>query len=53
MRKKYSVEIANAITQFLTEEDWHYRFDEEDGTYKMGLGLEGDLNHVDIYPCVR
>lgn len=49
MCKKYSAEIANAITQFLTEDDWHYRFDEGDGTYRMGLRLEGDLDHVDIH----
>lgn len=51
MNRKYSVEIANAITQFLTEDDWYYRFDEEDGTYRMELGLDGDLDHVDI--CIR
>lgn len=49
MHKKYSVEITNAITQFLTEDDWHYRFDEEGGTYRMRLGLDGDLDHIYIY----
>lgn len=49
MEKKYSVEIANAITKFLREDDWHYRFDAEEGTYRMGLGLKGDLDHVDIH----
>lgn len=48
MEKKYSVEITNAITCFLKEDDWHYRFDAEDGTYRMGLGLKGELDHVDI-----
>lgn len=49
VEKKYSVEIANAITKFLKEDDWHYRFDAEDGTYRMGLGLKGDLDHVNIH----
>lgn len=49
MSRKYSTEIANAITQFLVEDEWHYRFNEEDATYRMKLGLESDLDHVDIY----
>lgn len=49
MSKAYCVEIANAITQFLDEDNWHYQFDAEDGIYRMGLELDGDLDHVDFY----
>lgn len=49
MDKTYSVSIANAITKFLEEDGWHYQFDEEDGTYRMTLGLDCDLATVLIY----
>ena len=48
-KRPYSKSIASAIRSFLTEDDWHFRFDEEDATYRMKLGLESDLDHVDIY----
>ena len=51
MERKYSTKIADAITKFLKEDNWHYQFDEKDGTVKMGLRLEGELDHVDI--CIH
>ena len=33
----YSNEIANVVKQFLTDDDWHYSFDEERGIFDFGL----------------
>lgn len=33
----YSIEIANIIKQFLTEDSWNFSFDEEHGIFKFGL----------------
>jgi hypothetical protein len=35
----YSEEIADAIADYLTEDDWNFSFDEERGAFKFGLKL--------------
>ena len=42
----YSKAIANAISAFLREDDWHFEFDEEKGVFKFGLSLKTRLKKV-------
>ncbi len=39
MADGYSYEIAERISEFLTSDDWHFRFDEEKGVFQFGLTL--------------
>ena len=39
----YSNEIANVVKQFLTDDDWHYSFDEERGIFDFGLRVRTRL----------
>lgn len=41
--RAYSMNIANAVTEFLNEDDWHFSFDENRGIFRFGLGLKGKL----------
>jgi hypothetical protein len=49
----YSQEIAEAVTSFLTDDDWHYAFDEEQGVLKFGLGLKGKLKKINYIVHLR
>ena len=40
--KTYSKDIADAINRFLTEDDWHFLFDEQRGMFKFGLSLKAE-----------
>ena len=44
--RTYSIEIANAVMDFLKEDDWHFSFDENRGFFKFGLGLKGKLKRI-------
>ncbi len=44
---KYSMAIAEGIQNYLVEDDWRFKFDEENGIFKFGLSLKGKLNKVD------
>lgn len=43
---KYSTSIAQAITTFLTEDDWHFTFDEKRGVFKFGLSISGKIKNI-------
>lgn len=47
MAKEYSREIANAVNQFLVDDDWKFSFDEERGLFKFGISLKSKLKSVD------
>lgn len=49
----YSSEIAQAIQQFLTEDGWHFTFDEEKGRFKFNLKLDTKLQGLNYYVFVR
>ena len=38
MSKEYCREIADAINQYLIDEEWNFSFDEEDGVFKFNVG---------------
>ena len=49
MAKEYSQAIANAIHAFLTEDDWHFAFDEEKGIFKFNLTLKSKIRKVEYF----
>ena len=42
----YSNEIANVVKQFLTDDDWHYSFDEERGIFDFGLRVRSKIQKI-------
>lgn len=46
MEKKYSVEIVNAVKEFLVNDAWHFSFDEERGLFHFGLSLKSKLKKI-------
>lgn len=50
---KYSTKIADAIQEFLHDDDWHYTFREEKGTFHFSLSTHSRLNTVDYFIAVR
>ena len=44
--RTYSKSIADAINSFLTEDDWHFSFDDQRGLFKFGLNLKGRIKNV-------
>lgn len=44
--RNYSMNIANAVCDFLNEDDWHFSFDQERGIFKFGLQLKGKLKKI-------
>ena len=44
--RTYSKSIANVINNFLTEDDWHFSFDDQRGLFRFGLNLKGRIKKV-------
>lgn len=44
--RTYSKNIANAINNFLTEDDWRFSFDEQRGLFEFGLCLKGKVKKI-------
>ena len=44
--RTYSKSIADAINSFLTEDDWHFSFNDQRGLFKFGLNLKGRIKNV-------
>ena len=42
----YSNEIVNVVKQFLTDDDWHYSFDEECGIFDFGLNVRSKIQKI-------
>ena len=51
--KTYSMDIANAVCDFLNEDDWHFSFDQERGIFRFGLGLKGKLKKVNYIVDIK
>lgn len=51
--KTYSKDIANAISRFLTEDDWHFLFDEQRGMFKFGLSLKSRMKTINYLIDVK
>ena len=46
MAKNYNPEIADAVRNFLEEDDWNYSFDSENGLFRFGVNLPGKMKNV-------
>lgn len=53
MMSKYSTKIADAIQEFLHDDDWNFTFREEKGTFHFSLSTRSRLNTVDYFIAVR
>ena len=51
--KSYSMNIANAVNDFLKEDDWHFSFDENRGIFRFGLGLKGKLKKINYIVDIK
>lgn len=49
----YSKNIAKAINHFLTEDDWHFSFDDQRGLFRFGLCLKGRIKKVNYIVDVK
>lgn len=50
---KFSVEIASIFGAFLKTDDWHYRFDKEEGLFRFSLNLKSKLNSIEYHAQVE
>lgn len=50
---RYSIELANIVKQFLTEDDWNFSFDEERGIFKFGLRIRGKIHNLKYFIGIR
>ena len=51
--RTYSKSIANSINNFLTEDDWHFSFDDQRGLFKFSLFLKGRIKKVSYIVDVK
>lgn len=51
--RTYSKSIANTINNFLTEDDWHFSFDDQRGLFKFSLFLKGRIKKVSYIVDVK
>lgn len=47
--REYSQQIADCIRNFLTEDDWHFTFDENIGVFRFTLNLKSRIKKVDYH----
>lgn len=51
--KTYSKNIASLVNAFLTEDDWHFSFDEQRGLFKFVVGMKGKLKKLNYIVDVK
>lgn len=51
--RTYSKSTANAINNFLAENDWHFSFDDQRGLFKFGLCLKGKIKKINYIIDVK
>ena len=44
----YSYVIADAIREFLDNDDWHYKFDDEHGVFTAGIAVHSKIQNVQM-----
>jgi len=49
----YSLKIADAIEQFLKEDDWNFEPVDENGVIRFGIRLKCKFQHADIHVRIR
>lgn len=45
-KKEYSQSIVSAIKNFLTEDDWHFSFDDQRGLFRFGMHIRGKIRKL-------
>ena len=45
---EYSDLIADAIREYLDNDDWHYKFDDELGVFNAGIAVGSKIQHVQL-----
>ena len=53
MSKEFSPKIAEAIENFLKEDDWKFAFDSDRGFFKFGVNLQSKLKSVNYIVDVK
>lgn len=51
--RMYSETIAQAVNNYLTEDEWHFSFDEKRGLFKFGLSLKGKIKKINYIVDVK
>lgn len=51
--RMYSQKIAHAIKSYLTDDEWHFSFDEKRGLFKFGLSLKGRIKKINYVVDVK
>lgn len=51
--KEYSRELAEAVKQFLVDDDWGYTFDEERGLFKFALRMKSKIQTIRYTVAVK
>lgn len=51
--KIYSQTIAQAINSYLTNDEWHFSFDEKHGLFRFGLSLKGKIKKINYIVDVK
>lgn len=51
--RTYSKSIAEAINTFLTEDNWNFRFNENNGIFEFNLGPLGEIRTINFTVLVR
>lgn len=51
--KTYSKNIADAIHKYLTENNWHFSFDEQQGLFRFNLSVKGKIKKISYAISVR
>lgn len=51
--RTYFKSIANAINKFLTEDDWHFSFDDQHGLFKFELCVKGRIKIISYIVDVK
>ena len=51
--KEYSKEIARAIEEFLIDDDWHFRYDEDKGIFRFDVRLKGKITSLNYVVDVK
>ena len=53
MSKEYSIEITEAIKNYLEEEELSYNFDDEDGVFSLRVRMSGNIREIRCYIVVN
>lgn len=51
--KTYSKSIADAVAEFLSEDDWNFSFDENQGIFRFNLRINGKLKKINYVIDIR